>query len=275
MIIPARSSVTGTGPPRRRSPGFAARCQMCGRALRGLQPAEIHDALHAGARGGIAKAHGGLAVDARKVGARGHRVDEVVRDVDARERAVEARRVERVGGHDFHAGPAARFERRAAARRGAHHHPPCGEVGDEIGADVAARAQHEYAQRWRVIGHGHGAAIAEVGVPCQAPREHAACGRRRVSATSLLDNANPPASTPCRRTSRPLARCTMRANGTPRVRASLRANGPDRQLECAGLPVGDHEAGLAHRRGIERRRADRDASTKRGDERGRPECAAR
>ena len=164
---------------------FAARGQVRRRALRGLQSAEVHDALHARARGGVAEVHGGLAVDARKVRAGRHRMDEVIGDVDACQRAVEARRVERVGRDDFDAGPAARFERRAPARRGAHRHAPRGEMGHEVRADVAARARSRAREaEARDRGWSRQGAFRSCG-PADA-------GRPRFTAaqvSSLMDNA--------------------------------------------------------------------------------------
>ena len=65
-----------------------ARLQVLG--VLGAEPAEVDDAPHARVLRRDREVDGGLAVLGREVAARTHRVDEVVRDVDARERLRQA-----------------------------------------------------------------------------------------------------------------------------------------------------------------------------------------
>ena len=100
--------------------GFAARGEVR-RGLAGrLQAAEIDDALHAGARRGIAEVLGGHAIEPREVGPARHRMHEIVGDVDALQR-----RRQRLGRRARRPRPARRpgqprassaARRRAAAR---------------------------------------------------------------------------------------------------------------------------------------------------------------
>ena len=125
------------------------RAQVRGRLALRLQPAEVDDAPHARALGSLAERRRGAAVELREASPRRHRVDEVVRDLDAVERDVErgggrARRRRRSLRPPTHAPQGCRD----TARRPTHGGPRSANSGDEVRPDVPARADDQD------VGHG-------------------------------------------------------------------------------------------------------------------------
>ena len=134
---------------------LAPRAQVRRRGARGrLEPAEVDHAAHARAVGGLAERVRRPPVDGGEAPPRRHRVDEVVGDLGAVQRAAERGAVEGVGGRDLDAVPAARLEGVEAPRGGAHGVAAGGQRRHEVRADVPARAQHQHPRHARRPGQG-------------------------------------------------------------------------------------------------------------------------
>ena len=103
------------------------------------QSAQIHDPLHACARGGASEVVGGAAIDVREVGSAAHRVHQVIRGVHAGERPVERRFVEAISLDDLSVrtsrGKAFRMPREAA-----HGAAALFESSKKTAADVSRRS---------------------------------------------------------------------------------------------------------------------------------------
>ncbi len=145
-MMPARSSVTGTGPARSRSPVCLARHEVLGIGVARHEPAEIDDALDTGSGRCAREVVGGLEIEAAEILACRHRVDEVVGDVDIPERCGERFGLQRVGFDEFDILPRLRREHLAVAGSGTHAPAAAGdEHGHEVGSDVSARTEHQVA----------------------------------------------------------------------------------------------------------------------------------
>ena len=127
--------------------GLLARDEVLGLGVGRHQPAEIDDAADAARGGGAREVLRRLEVEPAEVAAGGHRVDEVVRGVDAGERGCERFRLQRVGLDQLDVLPLPRLEHLHVARGGAHADAARDERGHEVGADVAAGAEHQRQRR--------------------------------------------------------------------------------------------------------------------------------
>ncbi len=123
--------------------GFRARAQVFRPGVRGDQPAEIHDAAHPGRGRGRPEIARRFAVQCTEAAACGHRVHQVIGDVDALQRSCERFWLQGICGYARHAGPAAGLEYLEVAG-GRADAPACGQQArHQVGADVAARAENE------------------------------------------------------------------------------------------------------------------------------------
>ena len=151
------------------------------------------------------KFRGRFAIERAEAAARGHRMHEVERDVDALQRCRERLRPQRVGGDEFDARASARASRTSRiARGGAHALAGRQQARHEVRADVAARAEDEV-QRTRAGGHPRGSG-REHGPHEQQHRARRPAGRcvismlfvsaaRRTSSPMPAAALKPPAST--------------------------------------------------------------------------------
>ena len=123
--------------------GFGARAQMFRAGVGGDQPAEVDDAPDARrgrCRPEVARC---FAVQCTEAAACGHRMHQVIGDVDALQRGGERLRLQGVGGDARHVGPAAGLEHLDVAG-GRADALACGQQArHQVGADVAARAENE------------------------------------------------------------------------------------------------------------------------------------
>jgi len=135
---------------------FLARNEVLGVGVARHEAAEVDDAPQLGRTGGLGKVRGGFDVKAAEIPACGHRVDEVIGNVDALERGSERCRIERIGFDQLDVVPFARLEHLPVA--GCRANPPAGRLQrrDEMGADVAAGTEHQRQRRnGRGLGSGH------------------------------------------------------------------------------------------------------------------------
>ena len=146
MMTAARSTTVGTPRAEQDLADLVARPQVRWRASssgRRVEAAEVDDPPHAGALGGRGEGRGRLAVACPRSRGRAERVDEVVGDVDAVERARRASPAPSVAldasTWSIH-GPAT-----AARRAGQAAHPVAGgeQLGHQPAADVAGGAGHQ------------------------------------------------------------------------------------------------------------------------------------
>ena len=221
-----------------------------------------------------AKLPRGLEIEAAEVLARRHRVDEVVGDVDAGERGRERVGLQRIGLDQLDAFPgcaSSTLRLRAAARtrraRGEQR-------GDEVGADVAARAEHEEPSgRGRAV-NGHqrlalhrrpaGRAPATRRGPARACRRTPASSARRSAAAGAAARARrrrpwptppPPARRPSRATVHTCALprpARLAGRGGRPARASAASTSACRPTSRTGSPPSIHRVRRHRlRRGLE------------------------
>ena len=164
--------------------GLLARHEVLGRRVAGHEAAEIDDALDACSRGRAREIVGGLEIEAGEIPACRHRVDEVVGDVDVGESGGEGVRRQGIGLDEVDAFPGLCGEHVAVAGGRAHASGASGKKrGDEVGADIAARAEDEETKlRGRRVS-GHQRSL------CTATSRPGACHTPR-SSTRLPSNTS-------------------------------------------------------------------------------------
>jgi hypothetical protein len=137
--------------PAQRLAGLHARDQVLGVGVLRHQAAEVDDAADAGRGGGAGEVLRRHEVEPAEVAAGGHRMHQVVGDVDAGERGGERLRLQRVAADQVDRTPhgivAARLQHLEAARRGAHAPALAEQPRHQVRADVAAGAEDQGAGR--------------------------------------------------------------------------------------------------------------------------------
>ena len=143
ITIEARNSTVGT-PERAQQPADLLPAREVARERRvAAESAEIHDPTHAGRGGRAAELDRGAAVGVLEGLARAHRVDEVVRGVDAVERGTKGRSLEQVAVDHLRVRADLRAQMGRIAREAAH--PLAGplERTKQSTADIAGGASDE------------------------------------------------------------------------------------------------------------------------------------
>ncbi len=127
---------------------FLPAFEMAGEVAPGAEPAEVDDPLHSGFARRFSEDRRRPAVELGEVGVGAHRVDEVVRDVDALERPRDRLGVEHITSDDFE--PRLRRDRVGPAREAAHALSFLEEGAKETASDVAGRAgEKDPRSHWR------------------------------------------------------------------------------------------------------------------------------
>ena len=199
------------GPGAQRVAGLLARDQVLGLGRGRHESAEIDDAPNAASGGRTREVLGRLDIELAEVAARRHRVDEVVRGVDAGERGHERFRLQRIGLHQLDAAPGARLQHLDVARGGAHAAPSGDEGGHEVGADVAAGAEHQRQRRGcgraggrRGTGAGGGHRQSDrIGMPHSSALRRDVPGRRFDVRVTRSSSASPARLAPAARVAGP------------------------------------------------------------------------
>ena len=146
MTIDARSAIASGDRVEQRALDREPRAEVARERGSGRhQPAEVHDAPQAGAGGSLRERGGGAPLGVGE-GARGralHRVDQVVRDVDALERALQARAGRDVAEHEVGSSTRAAATRSARACEAAHRVAVALQSLHERRADVPGHARDE------------------------------------------------------------------------------------------------------------------------------------
>ena len=117
-------------------------------------PAEVHDAAHAGGLAGLARVLGRAPLDRHEVAAGPHHVHEVEDDVGPGEHRPERLGPQHVGRDALDALPLPRLEHGCVARHGAHVPAGRRERRRQVRAHVAARAEDDGDAAWRRRGVG-------------------------------------------------------------------------------------------------------------------------
>ena len=125
-------------------PGLSPGGQVERSRLPWLETSQVDDATHSGARRRVLHMCRRTTVQLREPLPGGHRVDQVVDDIDAFERINEGIGVESVGTHHLHPRPPAGFECLRSAPGSTHRVTPLHQSGDQMATHVAGGTEYEH-----------------------------------------------------------------------------------------------------------------------------------